>query len=140
MKETGALGLQKAGTDRWSTLHLHAAGLPTMVPRGMINCCSDNSIVNARNMLCQDIAKKVHNGEAARNRAIKAAKTAHTAQYPGDPPPVLADYPPPLDNAKKQVLVSTSSATSTTKTSRTAPVSQVNADHFAQLSKRPGGL
>jgi len=106
----------------------------------MINYCSDNSIVHAVNMLCQDIAKKVRNGEAARNRAIMAAKTAHAAQYPGNPPPALADDPPPLDNPKKQVLVSTSSAPSTTKTSRTAPISQANADLFVQLSKRPGGL
>ena len=83
MREAGALGPQKAGTDRWSTLHWHAAGLPTMAPRGMINYCSDNAIVDAVNMLCQDIAKKVRNGEAARNRAIKAHKTAYAAQYRG---------------------------------------------------------
>jgi len=140
MRETGALGPQKPGTDRWSTLHWHAAGLPTMTPIGMINYCLDNSIVHAVNMLCQDIAKKVHNGEAARNRAIKAAKTAHAAQNPGGPPPALADDPPPLDNPKKQVLVSTSSALSTTKTSRTAPISQANADLFTGRSNLPGGL
>jgi len=54
MRETEALGPQKAGTDRLSTLHWHAAGLPTMVPRGMINYGSDNSIVPAGNKLCQD--------------------------------------------------------------------------------------
>jgi len=140
MREIGALGPQKAATDRWSTLPWHAAGLPTMAPRGMINYCSDNSIVHAVNKLCQDIAKKVRNGEAACNRPIKVAKTAYGAQYPGDPTLALADDPPPLDNPKKQVLVLTSSAPSTTKTSRTVPISQANADLFALLSKRPGAL
>jgi len=86
-------------------MYWHAAGLSTIAPRGIINYCSDYAIVHAVNMLCQDITKKVRNGEAARNRAIKAAKTAHAAQYPGDSPPALADDPPHLDNPKKQVLV-----------------------------------
>ena len=114
MGETGVLGPQKAGTDRWLTLHWHAAGLPTMALRGMIDYCSDNSIVLAVKLLCQDIAKKICNGEAARNGAIKAAKTAHAAQYPGDPPSALVDDPLHLANPKKQVLVLTSSTPSTT--------------------------
>jgi hypothetical protein len=63
MRETGILGPQRAGTDRWSNLHWHAAALPTMAPRGMINYCADKGIIHAVNMLCQDIAKKLRNGE-----------------------------------------------------------------------------
>jgi len=52
IKETGILGLQKAGTERWSTLHHHAAGLATMPPRGMINYSEESEILHAVNMLC----------------------------------------------------------------------------------------
>jgi len=73
MRETKMFWPQRAGTDHWSTLHHHAAGLPTMsaglptmTPRGMVNYAADKQILHAVNMLCQDIAKKVRNWEAAR--------------------------------------------------------------------------
>jgi len=94
-----------------------------MASRDMINYCLDNFIIHAINMLCQHIVKKVCNGEAARNQAIKVAKTANAALYPCDTPLAVADDPPPLDNPKKQVLVLRWSAPSTTKTSRTVPIS-----------------
>jgi len=56
-----------------------------MAPRRMINYAVDFKVLHAVNMLCQDIVKKVRNGEAAWTRAIKAARTVHAASYPGDP-------------------------------------------------------
>ena len=135
------MGPQKAGTERWSTLHHHAAGLATMAPRGMINYSEESEILHAVNMLCQDIAKKVRNGESARNRAIKAAVAAHAAQYPGDPsPPALADQPAPLTSAKNQIVLSTPFIRTPKITKAIAGPGGTNPNLLAQLFKRFGGL
>jgi len=135
------LGPQEAGTERWSTLHHHAAGLGTMAPSGMINYSEESEILHAVNMLCQDIAKKVRNGELACNRAIKAAAAAHAAQYPGDlSPPALADQPAPLTGAKNQIVLSTPIIPTPKITKATAVPGGANPDLLARLSKRLGGL
>jgi len=141
IEETGILGPQKAGTERWSTLHHHAASLSTMAPRGMINYYEESEMHHASNMLCQDIAKKVRNGESARNRAIKAGAAAHAAQYPDDPsPPALADQPAPLTGAKNQIVLS-NPIIRTPKITKTTPIpGGANPDLLAWLSKRFGGL
>src|SRR5437879_4429420 len=51
MRESSIYGPQRAGSDRWMTFHWHAASLPTMAPKGMINYCSNKAIVHAVNML-----------------------------------------------------------------------------------------
>ena len=133
IRETEVLGPQKASTDRWSILHHHTAGLPTMAPRRMINYAADSKVLHAVNILCQDITKKVRNGEAAQTRAIKAARTAHAASYPGDPsPPALVEDPPPLHPAKQIVL---STTTKTTKAATIGAGTGADAGLLAQLSK-----
>src|SRR5437870_10133512 len=114
MRESGIYGPHRAGRDRWMTLYWHAASLPTIPPKGMINYCSDKAIIHAVNILCQHIAKKVRGGETTYNNAIKGARAAHAWQYPGDPnPPHLNDHPPPLRSptlATKQLLLPRSSS------------------------------
>ncbi|RPB18010.1 hypothetical protein L211DRAFT_854576 [Terfezia boudieri ATCC MYA-4762] len=105
MRETGIFRLQRAGTDCWSTLHWHAAGLPTMAPREKINYCTDKEIIHTVNMLCQDIAKKVHCRETARDQAISSAEAAHAAHYSRDPPPALSDKPPDLGSPNKKIVM-----------------------------------
>ncbi|RPB20865.1 hypothetical protein L211DRAFT_852040, partial [Terfezia boudieri ATCC MYA-4762] len=104
MRETGIFGPQRASTDRWSTLHWHAASLLTMAPRGKINYCTDKEIIHTVNMLYQDIAKKVRSGETARDQAISSAEAAHAAHYPRDPPPALSDKPPDLGSPNKKIF------------------------------------
>jgi len=136
--ESEVLEPQKAGMDRWSILHHHAAGLPIIAPRGMINYAADSKVLHVVNMLCQDIAKKVRNGEAARTRARKAARTAHAASYPEDPsPPALAEDAPPL-HLTKQIVLSTT--TKTTKAATTGAGTGADASLLAQLYKQLGGL
>jgi len=138
IRETEVLGPQKAGTDCWSILHHHTAGLPTIASCGMINYAADSKVLHAVNILCQDIAKKVRNGEAAQTRAIKAARTTHAASYLGDPsPPALAEDPPSLHPTKQIVL---STTIKTTKAATTGAGTGADAGLLAQLSKQLGGL
>ena len=138
MRETAICGPQRAGTDRWSTLHWHAAGLPTMAPRGRINYYSDEAIVHWVNMLCQDSAMKVRSGENTRGQAIKATKSAHVARYPNDPPPDLADVPEDLGSLKKQPLMTISGAHAGMRIQKGG--SQANAELLAWQVQRLGGL
>ena len=65
-----------------------------MALRGMINYFVESEILHAGNVLHQDIAKKVRNGELAHNRTRKAAAPAHAAWYAGDlSPPALVGQP-----------------------------------------------
>ncbi|RPB22324.1 hypothetical protein L211DRAFT_850640 [Terfezia boudieri ATCC MYA-4762] len=140
IRETGIFGPQRAGTDRWSTLHWHAAGLLTMAPRGKINYCTDKEIIHAVNMLCQDIAKKVRSGETARDQVISSAEAAHAAHYPRDPPPALSDKPPDLGSPNKKIVMAPPNKTKKGALGQKTSGSQANDDLLAQFSKCLGGL
>jgi len=112
-----------------------------MAIRGMINYSEEGEILHAVNMLCQDIPKKVWNGESARNWAIKAAPAAHAPQYPGDSsPPSLVDQPAPLTSAKNQIVLSTCIIPTPKITKATAVPGGANPNLLVQLSKHLGGL
>ncbi|RPB18072.1 hypothetical protein L211DRAFT_854504 [Terfezia boudieri ATCC MYA-4762] len=139
MRETGIFGPQRAGTDYWSTLYWHAAGLPTIAPRGKINYCTDKEIIHAVNILCQDVAKKVCSGETARDQAISSAEAAHASHYPRDPPPALSDKPLDLGSPNKKIVMAPPNKTKKGALGQKTSL-QANDDLLAQLSKRLGGL